>query len=433
MNRAFVSLYLIIVLSILVLGLVLNKFWDEVNPPVAVDPAMVDLVSLIETALQESPTADRSVLLSKISAPLKYKAKLVSITNFSATEIASKIKTGDIVSVNSEHTNYFYKRLANTDDVLVLTSTVETNSSSEFYLVFILLFYSAIAVAVFLWVWPLARDLKRLSQHAQQMGKDGQQTTIAISASSILYPFANVFNAMATRLAEILRSQKEMTLAVSHELRTPLARMKFALAITEEQDLPASLQRQVSSINRDILEMESLINSFLAYAAFDQQSQQLNQREGHIQDLIKDIVARLTNHQDAAIQIDISDETNGQAMVCEWSLMQTAIQNLIHNALGYAKSAILISIKVTSQEFVIEVEDDGVGVPEDQRSRIFESFVRIYSELPNRSGFGLGLALVKRIMDWHLGSAVCTRSVMGGAKFTLKWPRENHISAINLL
>jgi len=423
MNRAFVSLYLIIVLSILLLGIVLNKFWDEVNPPVAIDPAVSDLITLLEQSLQNNSNLNKQTKLKEAATQLKYKAKLVAMANFSSTEIAEKIKLGGVVSVNDEHTNYFYKRLANTDDVLVLSSPSELSNRSEFYIVFILLFYSAIAGAVFLWVWPLTRDLARLTQHAQQMGKDSQQTSIAISTRSVLYPFAKVFNAMAARLDEIMRSQKEMTLAVSHELRTPLARMKFALAITEEQNLSAGLQRQMLSINRDILEMESLINSFLAYAAFDQQSQQLNQREGHIQDLIQDIIARLTNHQDGNIRIDVCDETKGQEIVCEWSLMQTAIQNLIHNALGYAKTTIRIAIKITPNDFVIEVEDDGPGVPDDQRNRIFESFVRIYSELPNRSGFGLGLALVKRIMDWHLGSASCSQSTLGGAKFTLKWPR----------
>ncbi len=431
MNRAFVSLYLIIVLSILVLGLVLNKFWEEVNPPAAIDPAIMDLVSIIEKSVQESTAEDRQVRLNQIADSLKYQLKLVSITNFSTTEIAEKIKRGNLVSVNDEHRNYFYKRLANTDDVLVLASPSAINDRSEFYIAFMLLFYSAIAGAVFLWVWPLTRDLRRLSQHAQQIGKDGQQTTIALSSRSVLYPFAKVFNAMANRLAEIMRSQKEMTLAVSHELRTPLARMKFALAITEEQNLPSSLQRQISSINRDILEMESLINSFLAYAAFDQQSQQLNQCEGHIQDLINDIIARLSSHQDTAIAIVVRDQTAGQSMVCEWSLMQTAIQNLIHNALGYASSMVRVSISITDKEFVIDVEDDGPGVPVEHRQRVFESFIRLYSELPNRSGFGLGLALAKRIMDWHIGSASCDQSELGGAKFTLSWPRAKHISSDN--
>lgn len=423
MNRAFVSLYLIIVLSIVLLGLVLNKFWDEMNPPQEIDVAVIDLIQLLETSLKNSENTGKNIQLKQLTTGLRYQAQLVSLADFSKTNIAEKIKSGSVINANDADAQYFYKRINNADDVLVLTHPINSNNHNSFYIPFILLFYSAIAVAIFLWVWPLARDLARLAQHAQQLGKDGQHHIIKISTRSVVYPFANAFNAMATRLSENMRSQKEMTLAVSHELRTPLARMKFALAITEDQNISDGLRRQLAGINRDILDMESLINSFLAYAAFDPQSQQLNQREGHIQDLVQNIIFRLSSHQSGNIQIDVHDETDQQTMLCEWSLMQTAIQNLIDNAQGYAKAHIRVTLKITSTNFLIAVEDDGPGVPEDQRHRIFESFVRIYSDLPNRSGFGLGLALVKRIMDWHSGSVSCSCSGLGGAQFTLQWPR----------
>lgn len=424
MNRAFVSLYLIIVLSIVLLGLVLNKFWDEVNPPVEIDPAVSDLIALIENTLGNSSDSEKLILLDKATAALNYDVKLTSISNFSKTDIAEKIKLGEVVNVNDATANYFYKRLANSNDVLVLSYSPQLNANRTLYIGFILLFYIAVAGAVFLWVLPLTRDLARLVQHAQQLGKNDQQSAIAISTRSVVHPLANAFNAMAKRLNDIMRSQKEMTLAVSHELRTPLARMKFALAMTEDQQVSRLLQRQLTNINRDILDMESLINGLLSYASFDQHSQQLNRREGYMQDLIKEIIVRLQNHQDSHIRIEVNDETCGQVMTCEWSLMQTAIQNLIHNALGYAKTSIVVSIKFLPGKFVIEVDDDGDGVPIDQRERIFESFVRIYCEPPNRSGFGLGLALVKRIMDWHLGSAECTTSTLGGARFSLIWPQK---------
>ena len=423
MNRAFVSLYLIIVLSIVLLGLVLNKFWDEVNPPLAVDPAITDLMSVIEMSLDSSQVTDKKNLLKKITNNSRYKTELVSILNFSKTDIAEKIKQGEVVSINDDQTHYFYKRIKNSDDVLMLSVPIEPEARNGSYIGFILLFYSAIAGTVFLWVWPLTRDLARLASHAQQLGKDGQQNIINLSTRSVLYPFAKIFNAMAERLNEMMRSQKEMTLAVSHELRTPLARMKFALAITQDENLPAPLHRQLTNINNDILDMESLINSFLAYASFEQQSQQLNQREGHINDLIQDIIIRALNHEQTHIKINVSDETQGRVVVCEWSLMQTAIQNLIHNALGYAKTTIQITTKIQSTYFVIEIDDDGPGVAEEMQTQIFESFVRIYSEVTNRSGFGLGLALAKRIMDWHLGTVACTRSSLGGAKFILRWPQ----------
>jgi two-component system, OmpR family, sensor kinase len=423
MNRAFVSLYLIIVLSIVLLGLVLNKFWDEINPPVEIDPVVIDLITLIEVSLKNGQLENKNTHLEQVTTGLKYQAKLLSVSNFSKTDIAEKIKQGDVVNVNDENSHYFYKRIQNSDDVLVLAYPLLPTNRNGFYIPFIFLFYGAIAVVVFLWVWPLARDLARLAQHAQQLGKDGQQHSIKVSPRSVVYPFANAFNAMASRLNDIMRSQKEMTLAVSHELRTPLARMKFALAISEDQNIPNQLRLQLAGINRDILEMESLINSFLAYAAFDQQSQQLNQREGYIQDLLQNIISRLLNHQGGNILIEVNDETQGRPIVCEWSLMQTALQNIIHNALGYAQSQIFISIKITPSHFIVVVDDDGPGIPEDQQERVFESFVRIYSEQNNRSGFGLGLALVKRIMDWHFGSASCRCSRLGGAQFTLTWPR----------
>ena len=139
--------------------------------------------------------------------------------------------------------------------------------------------------------------------------------------------------------------------------------------------------------------------------------------------MVQEVVGRLTNHIEGNIEVEIADKTKGLVMKCEWSLMQTAIQNLIHNALDYAKSKIRVSLEIQGDDFIISVEDDGAGIAREDQERVFEAFVRIYSDLPNRSGFGLGLALVKRIMDWHLGSASCSRSEVGGAKFTLKWPR----------
>jgi len=421
MNRAFVSLYLIIVLSIVLLGSVLNKFWDEINPQTESDPAVVDLIQILENRLQHETVADKERALAQITAPLKYHFKLANLSDFSQTHISDKIAHGDIVNASDEQNNYVYKRIANSQDVLILTRPIDASHHNTWYMSFIILFYSLIALVIFLWVWPLARDLARLAGYTHEIGTENQPQPIVISSRSVVYPFAKAFNEMAKRLNDIMRSQKEMTYAVSHELRTPLARMKFALAITEEQELPQLLHKQLTNIHDDIIEMEALINSLLAYAAFEQQSQRLNQREGHIQSLLQDMMRRL-GHQNPAVRLSVQDKTGGETFICEWSLMQTALQNLINNALSYAKSQVFITVAVRQGDFVIAVDDDGPGVSEDQRSRIFESFYRIYNEESNRSGFGLGLALVKRIMEWHSGSVLCCASDLGGARFELCWP-----------
>lgn len=428
MNRAFISLYLIIVLSIILLGVALNKFWDVMNPAVELDPAVEDLIKIVETNLAQNSAVKAEQEIQNLSAKLHYQIRVIELSDFAQTEILEKIRNGKIVSANGNNGVQYYKRLNNTDQVLVLDYRAENYQTKPIYVVFIILFYSAIALIIFLWVWPLSRDLARLAQQTHDIGKANIPHNIQISSRSVLFPFAVAFNAMAKRLNELIKSQKEMTYAVSHELRTPLARMKFALAMVEDVSLTKPALKQIASLKQDIADMESLINSLLAYAAFEQQSQTLSQRAGHIHDLLEAIIARLTSHKDSNIQISIDDKSHGEVFFCEWGLMQTALQNLLDNALSFARDKIIITLSTDNCNYRIDIDDDGPGVPFDQTERIFESFVRLYDESPEnkstaRSGFGLGLALVRRIILWHNGKVECMRANSGGARFSLQWPK----------
>jgi two-component system, OmpR family, sensor kinase len=426
MNRAFISLYLIVVLSIVLLGLALNKTWESVNPEDEIDPITSDFISLVEKKFIR--TQGKKIILSPEIKQISFgsQVQLVTLDEFSDTEMLGSIKSGVVVKTGNYTELFYYKRISGSDAVLAVNVKRNEPKKTPLYVGFILLFYSAIAVIIFLWVWPLSRDLAKLAEHTLAFGKDGSSKTIAISTRSVLYPFVKSFNQMALRISELMTSQKEMTYAASHELRTPLARMKFALAIAEEQEVSVAIQKQLASIRQDVFDMESLINSLLNYAAFERQTQQLDQPPGHIQDLLQEIVARATIHKKNAIRIVIRDETEAEEFHCEWSLMQTALQNVVNNALDFAKTTIVMHVKITIQNYIIQIEDDGHGVPPDQYERIFESFTRLYSEGVSRSGFGLGLAIVRRIMLWHGGTATCAQGELGGSLFTLSWPRNQY-------
>jgi len=418
MNRAFISLYLILVLAIVLLGSVLNKFWEEVNPPADIDPAAADLMLLVEAQLPAS--AAENIQLPPTSY---YQINIFDLQDFASSSTASSLTSGGIINASDDNANRYYKLVRN-NKVIALTAPLDQPHKSPLYFIFIVIFYGAIALVIFLWVWPLSRDLARLIKHTREVGAQGVPTSINLSVGSMLAPFANAFNAMAIRLGNIMRSQKEMTYAVSHELRTPLARMKFALAMTESAQVEAGLQRQLESIGRDVVEMENLINALLTYASFEQKAEPLDQREGHMEAMLQEMLARLDNSPGMHIRID--NQAGAQTFTCEWALMQTAIHNLLQNALGFARQNIQLSMGVTEQSFWVSVEDDGPGVPEAQRDYIFESFVRLYgeSDLNRHSGFGLGLAIVKRIMVWHGGSVSCSQSAQGGAKFLIRWPKK---------
>ncbi len=105
--------------------------------------------------------------------------------------------------------------------------------------------------------------------------------------------------------------------------------------------------------------------------------------------------------------------------------MHRALQNLVSNAMRHAETQVSISYRLGAQRCRIDVDDDGPGVPEDAWEQIFTPFMRIDDSRTRASGgHGLGLSIVRRIINWHEGRALIGRSEsLGGACFSLSWPR----------
>ena len=101
------------------------------------------------------------------------------------------------------------------------------------------------------------------------------------------------------------------------------------------------------------------------------------------------------------------------------------LQNLVTNALRYAKSEIVLRYHIQGSMAVMEVADDGPGIPFSERERIFKPFARLDKSRHRASGgYGLGLSIVQRIVEWHGGRIEVTDSAAGGALFRVIWPRE---------
>lgn len=425
MNRAFISLYFFIVFSVVVIGWGLDKFWEKLYPTPDLDMDVADLILLLDHDLQALSAEQQHIRVARLSQQLHNQLQLIHIDDLANSAATQRIRTGAVVSASAEADQLvWYKRVADTDQVLVMTSPHADETRSPVYAGLLVVFYLGIALVVFLWVLPLSRDLNRLEKHTRLVGKDGAPDEIVVAPTSTVFTLATAFNRMAKRIRELIGSHKEMTYAVSHELRTPLARMKFALAMAGNR-ADAPMQKHLDSIHQDVMEMEHLISSLLSYAGFEQGSQQLDQRAGYIQDLLAELLARIRRDRPDAAPIYIEDHTHGQAFICEWKLMECVLLNLLHNATRFAREKIQVELQITDTEFRIFIEDDGPGIPEDQRTRVFDSFVRLYNEnKPQGSGFGLGLAIVKRIMNWHGGHAAFVESSGGGARVFLSWPKK---------
>lgn len=434
MNRAFISLYFFIVASVVLIGWGLNQFWESVAPEQEPTAEIHALFQLIEDDLlvqQPQSDAGYTQAAQQLSTQLNLTLELLPLDDLAQSAAMNELHAGKILAATSDNNNIWYKRLAQTDQVVMLSIPVSDESESPFYRLLLIVFYLAIALAIYLWVWPLSRDSKKLESQTRTLGKDGVPDTLKISPTSTLYPLAQAFNHMAQRLRELIASHREMTNAVSHELRTPLARTKFALAMIEEEKLNDKDRRQLRSVEQDIAEMESLISALLAYAGFEQKTQQLKQTSGCMRDLLDELHVRFARHNQRHLHLEICDTTDNAEFICEWKLIETVLQNFINNAARYAKARIRIELMQTQSEYIIAVEDDGPGIPADKRERVFESFVRLYHEEQNENtagsatgGFGLGLAIVKRIMQWHKGTAQFVEpQILGGASAQIRWPK----------
>ena len=436
MNRAFISLYFFIVASVVLIGWGLNQFWESIAPAQEPTAEIHALFTLIEDdVLTQQPQSDAGYTQAaqQLSKQLNLPLELLPLDDLAQSAAMHDLHAGKILAASSNGDIIWYKRLAHTDHVIMLSIPISDESESPFSRLMLIVFYLAIALAIYLWVWPLSRDSKKLESQTRTLGKDGVPETLEISPTSTLYPLAQAFNHMAQRLRELIASHREMTNAVSHELRTPLARMKFALAMVEEENLTDKDRRQLRSVEQDIAEMESLISALLAYAGFEQKTQQLKQTSGHMRDLLEELQLRFARNSPRQhhVELEICDTTDNAEFICEWKLIETVLQNFINNAARYAKARIRIELMQTQSEFIIAVEDDGAGIPKDKRERVFESFVRLYHEDQDENtagsatgGFGLGLAIVKRIMQWHQGSAQFVEpKMLGGARAEIRWPK----------
>ena len=218
-----------------------------------------------------------------------------------------------------------------------------------------------------------------------------------------------------------------MVRAVSHELRTPVARIRFGVQIIEDTagDDPF-VMKQLTGMDSDIQELDELIDEILTYARLEEGGPLLDFELTNIQELILQLVdeARPPEHVDVRYGGAVGSQHEAEV---EYRYMHRAIQNLIGNACRYAKPQVVVTFSVGADTCRVDVADDGPGIPEEEWNRVFTPFARLDdSRTRSSGGYGLGLSIVRRITYWHGGRAMVSRDeVLGGAKFSLVWPKRH--------
>ncbi len=418
-KRLFVSLYLLVSLSVLGIGWTLDSLWQKsVDENGAFDAPLIALAQILE----QVPKTERQQYLDKLTPNAAYPLQLLPAQKVSLSE--NQQLTSDKVFTITPEDNLQIQFIAVGDQVL-MSGPIEIDPRSRLRTLFTLVFYLLLALVALIWVWPLSRDLNILRNAAHSLGQAKWNTRIKLAMSSQVRPLAETFNEMARHIGELIENQKHLSNAVSHEIRTPLARLKFALALLPQHCTPESdIKRRETffeGMQQDIEEMETLLQELLTYASLESQQASHSFEQIDLTGLTKQTIARLQAHQAIAIKFDYPADVSF-IVLGDPNLVERAIQNLITNAQRFAQQQITITLAhSTKNEIKLSVEDDGEGILQEDQSKIFEPFYRSATKQNGNKGHGLGLAIIKRIMSRHKGE-VSLNSQPGQTIFTLVFP-----------
>ncbi|MDF2552844.1 MAG: hypothetical protein K0R36_3758 [Chryseobacterium sp.] len=308
---------------------------------------------------------------------------------------------------------YAALRNINGENYYILTSAFDTNGQSKLdYLKYLLItayITSTLLIGFFSYYFMgrFLRPLEDLNNEISEVTAHKLTTQIPVEHSndeiSIL---ARSFNTMIVRLNDVFQSQKDFTASASHEIRTPITRMAFQLEnlIKLTQHSPETLSA-LKQMLKDVYQLSDLTNSLLLLTKFDKENIQSIYEEVRIDEVIFESFERVQkSYPNLKMDFLISENESEYAFLTiqgVQSLLDIVFINLLKNAAVYSNdSEVKVLITENDSQLIVDVISSGNTISKEEQPKLFEAFMR-GSNSYNTSGSGLGLRIVKRILEYH--------------------------------
>jgi len=253
-------------------------------------------------------------------------------------------------------------------------------------------------------VQRIARPLVKVAEQAEHFRGANEIEPLPETGPRELVSLARNFNTMAQEIASLLNNRTTLLAGISHDLRTPLTRMRLALALLPESvdaDLVARFERNLES-------MDELIGDALRFARGTRETVQEMQLVPIIQEILKSF--------ESSIDFDVRVPADYTAVIAP-SALRRVVMNLVGNGLRHAEG-----VKVRLMPGILEVVDNGPGIPEAYRETVFQPFFRLdTSRNTGTGGSGLGLAIVQQLCEAHHWHIAIDEAEGGGTRVTLQF------------
>jgi two-component system, OmpR family, sensor kinase len=286
--------------------------------------------------------------------------------------------------------------------------TLQPSAWQQRLILSILLSALALAPVAYLFARRLAKPITLFAQGAERLGRDPRSPPLAIRGPTEVGVAVLAFNNMQERLARYVEDRTAMVGAIAHDLRTPLTRLRFRV-----EAAPEELRVKMAA---DIAEMEAMISGTLAFVRDATRAAQRTRLE--LSSLLESLADEMSE-----TGLDVAVETADKVVIDgDPVALRRLFNNLLQNALKFGRQA---RIRVYADDgcAVVEIDDNGCGLPEKDLERVFEPFFRHESSRSRETGgIGLGLAVARSVARAHGGDATLQNRPQGGLTARVKLP-----------
>lgn len=319
-------------------------------------------------------------------------------------------------TVYLEHSSpeiYATLRNINSDNYYILTSAQDVTGESKLDFLKYMLIFSYVVSILLIWffsyyiVSKFLEPLDILKSDISEISVHRLTTPVVVkNPKDEIGVLATSFNLMTNRLNDVFQSQKDFNSSAAHEMRTPLTRMAFQLEnLIQLENHSPKTKATLNQMLQDVHQLSDLTISLLLLSKFDKEGIASVYEEVRIDEVVFDAFESVhRNFPEFKMDFQIDEESSDDAFLTVKgvkSLLEITFINLFKNAALYSDDQeVDISIKETEFRIIVNIFSRGNIIPISEREKLFEAFMR-GSNSQNKSGSGLGLRIVKRILEYH--------------------------------
>lgn len=432
MNRLFFRFFILVMLSISVAAFIvyftINRLFGDPLESIARRQAAAQIF-LLEQYVDQAPADEWLDRLNKVREVSESRIDLVpiAIARKSLPEQEREaFERGEVV-IDIPHKAMF-RRVDLTGDKYIGSNEeaihaqdlpIDIGVALKVEAVRYLIVALALLIPIGFWSRSHWKGLQLLMRVADKFGAGQLKARAQMQPGDSIYPLAERINHMADRIETLLESQRSLLHSVSHEIRTPIARLEFAFELLHDTVQDNVLEKRIGSMQGDLTELKSLVNELLGMARMDS-DQPLRYETFDVTETLRSCANTLPP---SAVSLDVAVPDGMGSYYGDARLLQRATGNLLRNAQKYANARVALSAWRKLGGVTIIVDDDGPGIPESEREKVFEPFYRLdRSRDRNTGGFGLGLSIASKAVSLHGGTLKIETSPLGGARFLITLP-----------